>query len=223
MADNDTPQQDRTEEPTAKRLEDARKRGQVARSRELNMMAVMLAGAVALLALRPWFHDHLSAIMSQGLTIPRALTRDPAYLPEAFASFIRMGLTSIAPLFAVAVIAALIGPLALGAWTFSLESIQPKFEKLNPMTGLKRVFGWQGLSELIKALAKFLLVAAVAAALLWNLADEMLSLGRESLASALGIPPHSSARVFCFSPRSLLSSPPPTSPSNGGSTAVGCA
>lgn len=185
MADNDTPQADRTEQPTPKRLQDARKRGQVARSRELNMMVVMLAGAVALAMLKPYFHDHLSALMNQGLTIPRAVTRDPGYLPQAFGNFIFMGLTSIAPLFVVAMIAALLGPLALGGWAFSLESIQPKLSKLNPITGLKRVFGLQGLSELLKALAKFLLVAAVAAALLWNMADEFLSLGRQSLASAL--------------------------------------
>lgn len=185
MADNDTSQQDRTEQPTAKRLQDARKRGQVPRSRELNMMVVMLAGAVTLTLLRPYFRDHLVALMRAGLTRSVEQFQDPLFLPIAFGAAIWIGLKSVAPLLLVATVAALLGPLALGGWSFSLEAIQPKLEKLNPAVGLKRVFGWQGLSELLKALAKFLLVAAVAAALLWGMAEQLRSLGRESVAGAL--------------------------------------
>ncbi len=186
MADNDTPQADRTEQPTPKRLAEARKRGQVPRSRELNMMVVMLAGAAVLALGKPFFHEQLVALMNESLAIPRDLTRDPAHLPLAFSAAIWMGLKGVVPLFIVATVAALLGPLALGGWAFSLESLQPKLEKLDPVAGLKRVFGWQGLSELLKAMAKFLLVAVVAAALLWGLAEEFLSLGRQTLDSALG-------------------------------------
>jgi flagellar biosynthesis protein FlhB len=185
MAENDTPQHDRTEQPSAKRLEDARRRGQVPRSRELGMAAVVISGAAALLAGRAHFAEGFAQLMAGGLQLPRATLLDTAALPEALAAATAVGLQILAPLFIVVLAASVLGTIALGGWSFSFEALAPNFEKLSPIAGLKRIFGWNGLSELAKALAKFALVAVAGGYLLYGLAHEFLELGVLTLQAAL--------------------------------------
>lgn len=185
MAENDTPQSERTEQPTPKRFEDARERGQVPRSRELSMTCVMLAGAGCFLVMRPFLAGKLEALLSLGLVLERPQVMDPAGLPATMADAVWLALTLMAPLWAVLAAAALVGVLAFGGWVFSAQALKPNLEKLNPVTGLKRVFGWNGLSELAKAMGKFLLVGAAAAFLLWGLAEEFSGLGRLSVDAGL--------------------------------------
>ncbi len=185
MAETDTQQEDRTEQPSAKRLADAKERGQVPRSRELGATLVMLAGAATFLGLRPLLGGQLRALFESGLTISRADALDPGSLTRLFETAVFSGLRLLAPLLLVLLVAAVLGPLALGGWTFSAEALTPKFEKLDPVAGLKRVFGWTGFSELAKALAKFLVVAATAAALMTWLAPEFLRLGRLGVEAAV--------------------------------------
>lgn len=185
MAENETPQSERTEQPTPKRLEDARQRGQIPRSRELSMTCVMLAGAGCFLAMRPFLGGKLQELLALGLVLERREAMDAQALPELFSVAVRLGVTLMAPLWIVLAVAALAGVLGFGGWVFSVEAMKPNLEKLNPVTGLKRVFGWNGLSELGKAMGKFVLVGVVAAVLLWALAAELLSLGRLSVDAGL--------------------------------------
>jgi flagellar biosynthesis protein FlhB len=185
MADNDTPQTDRTEQPSSKRLDDARREGQVPRSRELSMMAVTLGGAAVLWVGQPYFSDGMQTLLSGGLQLSRATLLDPASMAELLGSSVFVGLKVLAPLFLACLIASVAGSVALGGFSFSFEALMPKFEKLNPVTGLTRLFGWNGLAELAKSLAKFLLVAAVTYFLIRYLARDFLALGTLSLRSAL--------------------------------------
>ncbi len=185
MAENDTPQNERTEQPTPKRLEDARRRGQIPRSRELSMTLVMLTGAGCFLALRPFLGTRLEELLAFGLALERAEVLDPRVLPEFLGVGLGLALGLMSPLWIALVVAALIGVLSFGGWAFSIEALKPNLEKLNPITGLKRVFGWNGFSELGKAMGKFVLVGAVAAVLLWSLAEEILSLGRLTVDAGL--------------------------------------
>ncbi len=178
MAESDTTSDQRTEQPTEKRLRDARERGQIPRSRELSMALVMLAGAGSLVAMRPYYGRHLSDVLSSGLRLDAARLRDNEYLLQTFVEAIGSGLVLLAPLLVTVVVAGVVGALIFGGWTFSPQALAPKFEKLNPIAGLKRVFGWNGLLELAKALAKFVLVAVFAMVLLWVLADDFVGLGR---------------------------------------------
>ncbi len=186
MAENETSQHDRTEQPSSKRLEDARRRGQVARSRELGMTAVMLAGAGTLLVGREYFAHGLQRLLASGLDIPRATLLDTAMLPRALEAGIALGMKIIAPLWAAAVVAAVAGAVALGGWTFSFEALVPRFERLDPAAGIRRVFGWTGFAELAKSLAKFAVVALAAGFVLAALAPDLLRLGSLTLEAALG-------------------------------------
>ena len=76
-------------------------------------------------------------------------------------------------------------PIGLGGWSFSLKAVSFKWEKLDPIKGLGRVFALKGLMELSKVLAKFALIAGISAGILWSLIDELLGLGSEPVATAI--------------------------------------
>lgn len=178
--------EERTEKPTPKRLREAREKGQVARSRELNSTLVLMISAVSLWGLGHFLVGDLAAIMREGLALERGMVMDPAALVQQFGSLVGRGLWVLAPLFVLLVLAALVGPASMGGMVFSTKAIRFKAEKINPVKGLARIFSAKGLMELVKTLAKFLLVAAASVALLWSLRDELLFLSNESLGAALG-------------------------------------
>ena len=186
MAENDTPQHDRTEQASAKRLEDARARGEVPRSRELAMTAVVMAGAGVLLGGRSYFADGFSRLFKLGLDLPRELLFDVDALPQAVLAGGAAGLQLLLPVALATIVAAVVGTIALGGWSFSGQALMPNFGKLNPVAGLGRIMSWTGCIELIKALLKFAVVAAVAGLLLWRFGADFLALGTLALQAAIG-------------------------------------
>lgn len=184
MAENESGQE-RTEQATPKRLQEARERGQVPRSRELNTAGLLMVGSGGLLFLGPLMLDHLRGIVSQGLELNREQIFDPTAMLSGFGRALLDMMQIVAPLLAVLFIAALLVPASIGGWSFSTKSLAPSLEKLDPVKGLGRVFGWRGLMELAKALAKFLLVAAVAGALIVYMAPQLFQLGEEPVEAGL--------------------------------------
>jgi flagellar biosynthetic protein FlhB len=184
MAEEDS-SQERTEQPTAKRLEDARQKGQIARSRELNTTAVMLVSAFALLWLGKGMVLDLADLIKTHLTPSRAEIFDKEALLRFFDEAMLDALWLLAPFLGLLLAAALIAPMALGGWAFSTEALQPRLSKLDPLKGLRRMFSVRSLVELVKAMAKFLLVAAVAVAVIWMQMGDFIQLGGESLQPAL--------------------------------------
>jgi flagellar biosynthetic protein FlhB len=185
MADNETHDHDRTEQPSAKRLDDARARGQVPRSRELAATAVVIAGALALLLGRDYYAANLARLFEVGLSLPRAALFDPGVLPGLLMSNLVIGLQLLMPVAVATIGAAVLGTIALGGWAFSTEALVPDFSRLNPGTGLKRLLSVSGLIELLKALAKFSIVAVIAGLLLWRLGADFLALGTLTLEAAI--------------------------------------
>ena len=185
MADVDDREQ-RTEGATPKRLEEARRKGQVPRSRDLNSAAVLLAGGLGLYALGGLVGGRFVALMRDGLQFSRAEAMGDGQMGAALANVAWQALVACAPLLGVLLAAAVVAPLAIGGWNFSGQALAPRWDRLDPVAGLRRVFSVQGLIELGKSLARFAVVAAVACALLWSQADELLQLGREPLRLAIG-------------------------------------
>lgn len=183
MAQDDS--QERTEQPTPKRLREAREKGQIPRSRELNTMAMMLAAAAAMLLTGPALFARLGALLTEGLSVRRADAFDVKALTGHAVALAGEALQSLVPLMVILVVVALIAPLALGGWTFSPQTLAPKLERISPLKGLKRVFSARGLVEMFKALAKFGVIASVAVGLLWNLEDDFIGLAQEPLRQAI--------------------------------------
>jgi flagellar biosynthetic protein FlhB len=167
----------RTEQPTPKRLQDARGRGQVPRSRELAGTAVMVAGAGTLLLAGHWLAGGMVRVMHGGLGFPRSWLDDPQSMTNAFAEVLLQAGIALAPLFGVAFVVAALAPASIGGWVMSGEALGPDLNRMNPVAGLRRIFGVQGLVELGKALAKFAVVGTVAVAVMWWLLGDMMALG----------------------------------------------
>lgn len=178
--------QERTEQPTERRLQRAREQGQVARSRELANLGLLLTAAAGLMVLGPATLSGLVEIVRRGLTPTReALAGGGSDLLSTLAATAADALFLLLPLLAALLVVAVLAPLALGGWTFSTEALALKPERLNPAKGLARVFSLNGLAELAKALAKFTVLALTAGLLLWRDMGSILSLGGQGLAPAL--------------------------------------
>jgi len=183
MAENDLT--DRTESATPKRLEDARKRGQVPRSPELGAAAVVLTMAASLMVLGPGVVGRMAALMRQGLSYdgPQMLDEHAAF--GALEGFVIDALLALAPVLGLVMVAALAAPLALGGWNFSTEALGFKFERIDPLAGVGRMFSTRSLAELVKSIAKFSAVGLVASLMLWNETDEILALSRQAIVPAM--------------------------------------
>lgn len=188
----DEAQQDRTEQATPKRRADARKKGDVPRSRELTMTGAMLSGAGALLVLSGPMGSKLLEAFAGGFTIERDLLLDDAYLPLALVEIGSRGMLSVLPLAVVLLCAIFLSAAALGGWSFSMKAAAFKGERLSPLKGIKRIFSANALNELVKAMAKFALVAVIAVVWLWSSTDTLLALGRQPIGDAI-----TSALQFC--------------------------
>jgi flagellar biosynthetic protein FlhB len=178
MADNEN-QQDRTEQPTAKRLEQAREQGQVPRSSDLSASAVLLLAAGGLELIGRWSGGQLNALMRSGLTLSRQSALDESAAVGAFAGAARHALYACAPLFALTVLAALAAPIALGGRGFHPQALAPDFSRLSPGAGFARMFSLNGAVELAKAFGKFLALALVAVLVLWQHSGAILALGAQ--------------------------------------------
>ena len=177
--------QERTEQATPKRLREAREKGQVPRSKELNSMALLMAAGGGFLLMGESILTGMQDILSKGLAIEHARNMDKYSIVEVFGSTLWQSLLVVAPIFLLLTVVVIMTPLGLGGWSFSTKAISFKWEKLDPIKGVGRIFAWRGLMELVKVLAKFGLVAAISAMILWSLIDELLGLGAESLKPAL--------------------------------------
>lgn len=189
MADSDS-DAEKTEEPTAKRLREARERGQIARSRELGTAAVMIAGSAVLLLGGGPLASGIGKGFAGGLTLERALLVEPSAMIPALGAAVVAALVAILPVLLACTAASIVAPLALGGWVFSGDALMPKFERLNPVSGLGRIFSLTGLSELVKALLKFVVVGAIAAAVGWWLMRDTMALGTMPPPVAIGRAAH---------------------------------
>lgn len=177
--------QERTEQPTEKRLSDSREKGQVPRSRDLTTMLLLIVSSAAMILMGEGMIREMLRIMHYGFTIPREEVFDTAAMITRLYDMCVDALLLLVPLFAMLVIIALIAPMLVGGWNFSVSAMEFKFEKLDPIQGLGRVFGIKGLVEMVKGLLKFILVALVAGWLLWSDMEELLGLTDEPVAVAI--------------------------------------
>ncbi len=177
--------QERSEQPTPKRLDDARKKGQIARSRDFNTMMIIAVSATALIMIGQSMVADISLLMNTYFQPTRTDIFDPIGVIRWFYSAIFDGLWVIVPFLALTLVIALLAPIMVGGWAFSSEALAPKLSKINPIKGLKRVFSAKGLMELVKAMAKFLLVAAVALLVIGTNVSDYLSLGSMPKEAAL--------------------------------------
>ncbi len=178
MAEQDSGQ-DRNEKPTAKKIADARKKGQIARSRELNTTVMLIIAAISFFMVGGYLGNELRLLMVADLQLEREMLLDSNHLIEALKVNTWQALVFVAPFLLITLVSAFVGPLVMGGWNFTMSAAKPKFNKLNPLSGFKRIFGTQALIELVKSIAKVALIGTVGTLLLWGLSDKFLTLSNE--------------------------------------------
>lgn len=176
---------EKTEEPTGRRIEQAREQGQVPHSRELGTFLVLAVAAATIWMMGGWFAQRSMAIMQKGFTIEPQVMRDPAMMLPRLADISSDAIIAFSPLLALILVAAILPPFFLNAWVFSPKALVPDLMRMNPLTGFGRMFSWSSLMELAKAMLKAFLVGGVAVLLVWKERDELFGLLGEPLEAGL--------------------------------------
>ena len=177
--------QDKTEEPTARKLSKAREDGQVARSIELPGAVIVIGSFMILLMTGGWLIQRLSTLFAKGFVFDRATIEKPLLLPTQFGDQLLSAFVVVMPLIVFTFVAAIVASGVTGGYLFSLQAVTPKGSKLSLLSGLQRIFGLHAVVELGKALLKFALVATV---LWWSLMsnmDDLVRIGQMGLEPAL--------------------------------------
>lgn len=185
MAEQDSGQE-RTEEATPKRQQDAKEKGDIPRSKELNTTAILLGGAGSLLAFGGSISTELSGMMRANFTFSRDEIFDPQSMLANLGQSMVESMMALIPFFIIVALAAIIGPVALGGWVMSTKSLAPKAERISPLAGIKRMFAKRALMELIKTIAKFMLVATLSWIILDWMTDDILALAKQDVIPAMG-------------------------------------
>jgi flagellar biosynthetic protein FlhB len=177
---------EKTEEPSARRLQEARERGQIPRSRELTNFATMIGGSATLLAIGGTLAGRMSHIMRTSLTVEPERLSDPQSMMTSLGQAVMSALGATLPLFGALIGLVLLASVVLGGWNFSPAAMAPDFSRMSPLAGLKRLFGFHGVSELGKALLKCLVVGGVCAGIVSWLFADVMALGHMAPRAAIG-------------------------------------
>jgi flagellar biosynthetic protein FlhB len=177
---------ERTEEPSARRLQQARERGQVPRSRELVNFATMVGGSATLIAVGGMLAARMSHIMRHSLSIDAERLRDTDSMTSSLSDATISALQALLPIFGTLIGMVLLASVALGGWNFSPAAMVPDFTRMSPLAGLKRLFGLHGVSELGKALLKCVVIGGVCAGIVSWLFKDVMALGLMAPHAAIG-------------------------------------
>ncbi|MER2554497.1 MAG: flagellar biosynthesis protein FlhB [Thauera sp.] len=176
---------EKTEDPSPRRLEQAREEGQVPQSRELSTFLVTVTGAATLLLLGGWMGGRVSGLFRDGFAFDRRAAFDENAMLDMLERMLSGALLTLMPLFFALLLAAVAAPMVLGGLVFAPNVLGVKFDRLNPLQGLGRMFSMHGLAEMIKAILKSVLVGGVAALVLWMNIDHLFDLMVEPLESGM--------------------------------------
>ncbi len=210
MSEQNDSSQEKHLPPTPKRLEDARKKGQVARSKELSTLLITLGGGVVIWVFGADTIEQVTTyaknlfIWASGSAVSQSLITGPTQFSEALAEASRSAVTAVIPILTGMVMLAIAGPLLTGGVIFRLANAAPKISNINPAKGLKRMVSVRALVELSKAVLKFTLVATVGIFAFRAMAPDIMMLGRQDVHSALDDTGAMMLRFFLLVCTSLL-------------------
>jgi len=177
--------QEKTEQPTPKRLQDARKKGQVPRSKELNTVSSLLAAGLGMLFFGQRIIEEINQLLVENLSFGREAAFADSFIVSRLGETAVASVTMLLPLFGLLILATLLSPFSMGGWVFNATLLAPKLERISLIKGFGRLFSPKSLMELVKAVGKFLLVTAVTCLVLYLVLDQIVSLSLRPLQEAL--------------------------------------
>ena len=184
MSGNSNGGGEKTEKPTPKKLQDAAKKGDILQSKELATALVVMAGIGWIAITGPSVVDSLSEMLIEALRFRREDITD--FAPAARGMSLLTGIAlPVGGIMLATTLAAIAGPAILGSLGFRPGAFAPKASKLNPAAGLKRMFGMQGLIELLKSIAKVGLLGSIGVWVIWDRLTAIIGLGKAGIAPAM--------------------------------------
>ena len=176
---------ERTEPASPRRLDQAREQGNVPHSRELSTLAVLMASVGVIAALGVFMFRGLHRVMHNSLSFDTGDIATPAMMGRNLMEAGTDGLLLFLPLALAVVVAAIAANVLVSGWVFSPKAMEFNFGKLNPISGIARLFSMTSLAELVKAILKGGLIAGVAGWMIWHQRDAILGLAVEPLDAAM--------------------------------------
>jgi len=195
---------EKTEEPTGRRIEQAREKGQVPHSRELGTFLVLMVSSGLIWAMGGWFMQRSMVIARKGFSIEPEFMHEPTLMVTRLADMVGDAVLVFWPLIGALFVAAILPPFFLNAWVFAPNALVPDLKRMNPISGIGRMFSWNSLMELGKAVLKAVLVGGVAGMLIWGERDEIFGLLAQPLETALASAGHLVAFSFLMLVATLL-------------------
>jgi flagellar biosynthetic protein FlhB len=176
---------ERTEPASERRLRQAREEGDIPRSREVGTFAVLMTAGAGIWMTGEGLVHKLSGAMASGLSLDREQVYNPTALIERVTADIAGVMLACLPLAGAMMLVMLASPLLIGGWNFSARAFSPNFAKLNPINGLSNMVSTNALVELVKAVAKTLVVGAVAWYVVQSQKDAVVGLVVEPMNTAV--------------------------------------
>jgi flagellar biosynthetic protein FlhB len=170
---------EKSEEPTFKKLEDARKKGQIARSKELTTTLLLLFSAIGLIAVGRAIAEAMYRITERSFILSRDETYDTKHMFQILEMSVTESAWPLVIFMIIAMIGGVYGSIALGGYNFTWSSAAPKGNRLSPLQGFKRMFGTEALVELLKGIGKVVVISLMAYSALIIFKDEALHLDIE--------------------------------------------
>ena len=177
--------QERTEQATPKRLQDARKKGQVPRSKELNTVSSLLAAGLGMMFFGQRIIEEINRLLVQNLSFSREVAFADSFIISRLGETTMASVMMLLPLFGLLVLATIMSPFSMGGWVFNASLLAPKLERISLIKGFGRLFSPKSLMELVKAIGKFVLVTVTTCLVLYFVLDQILSLSLRPLQDAL--------------------------------------
>ena len=172
MSDDNTDDSQKTEDPTAKKIQESRKKGQVALSREINTWVMLLVGTILIGAFTPTFFSKLSAILKAYIENAHAFPAAPGGMHIVLGEGFKRVFMLLAFPFIMLMIAAFLAPFIQVGPLWAPESIKPSLSKISPIKGFGRLFSIRSLTEFAKGILKLALVAVVGFVILYPYFDK---------------------------------------------------
>jgi len=176
---------ERSEQATPKRLREAREKGQVARSRELTTALLLMVASLSLYGMSQWFGQGMGQVARQAFSPSINHIQKPEMMLNALAESVGQVAVVMSPFFLLLFAIGLFAPVLTGGLTLSSKALAPQLSRMSPAKGFKRMFGLHALMELIKALAKILVVGLVGYWVLVQIFPDLTRLGQGDIRVSL--------------------------------------
>ncbi|NWG86395.1 MAG: flagellar type III secretion system protein FlhB [Hydrogenophilaceae bacterium] len=177
---------EKTEPASGRKVEQAREQGNVPHSRELATFAILMTSALTIMLMGDHFYTGLRNMLLKVFSFDREAVVDPSHMARTLIGATWDVMLTFAPLGLALIVVAVAANLLVSGWNFTTQALEPKFDRLDPIQGIARMFSWQSIIELLKAVLKSAVIGGVAGWMLWNQRDDLVNLAAEPLNTGIG-------------------------------------